>query len=130
MLQQTFNGEALGKIPGLRMIFSFKSGMMSVEDMPHSGCPSIRRNDETIAQIKCVIDDNRRKTFDQIPKETNVSWINARQCSSPHSFDGSTVFDKTTTVCICPIRSTHLIWLHRTFFCFSFPWMKRNLKGK
>jgi hypothetical protein len=47
---------------------------MSTEDMPRLERPSTGRNDENIAKIKCVIDEDCRKTIDQLSEETNISW--------------------------------------------------------
>ncbi|GFV72089.1 hypothetical protein TNCV_2460221 [Trichonephila clavipes] len=55
------------------MVFPFKSGNMSVEDIPRPRCPSTRRNYVNIAKIKCAFDEDRRKVIDQISEETNLS---------------------------------------------------------
>ncbi|KAJ4440574.1 hypothetical protein ANN_08719 [Periplaneta americana] len=52
----------------------FKYGNMSTEDMPHSGRPSTGRNDENIAKIKRPIDEDRRKTIDEVSEQMNLSW--------------------------------------------------------
>ncbi|PNF23334.1 hypothetical protein B7P43_G15555 [Cryptotermes secundus] len=74
MLQQAFNDDALGKSQVYEWFSRFKSGNMSTEDMPRPGRPSTGRNDENIAKIKRAIDEDRRKTIDQLSEETNISW--------------------------------------------------------
>ncbi|PNF31107.1 hypothetical protein B7P43_G15767 [Cryptotermes secundus] len=74
MLRQTFNDDALGKSQVYEWFSRFKSGNMSTEDMPRPGRPSTGRNDENIAKIKRAIDEDRRKTIDQLSEETNISW--------------------------------------------------------
>jgi DNA-directed RNA polymerase sigma subunit (sigma70/sigma32) len=44
---------------------------MSMVHWQNSECT---RNDENIAKIKRAIDEDRRKTIDQISEETNISW--------------------------------------------------------
>ncbi|PNF23785.1 hypothetical protein B7P43_G16799 [Cryptotermes secundus] len=74
MLRQAFNDDALGKSQVYEWFSRFKSGNMSTEDMPRPGRPSTGRNDENIAKIKRAIDEDRRKTIDQLSEETNISW--------------------------------------------------------
>ncbi|PNF38695.1 hypothetical protein B7P43_G17643 [Cryptotermes secundus] len=74
MLRQAFNDDALGKSQVYEWFSRFKSGNTSTEDMPRPGRPSTGRNDENIAKIKRAIDEDRRKTIDQLSEETNISW--------------------------------------------------------
>ncbi|GFY07368.1 hypothetical protein TNCV_5085531 [Trichonephila clavipes] len=67
-------GRGFGKITNLQMVFTFKPGIMSIEDMPRPGRTSTGRNDENIAKIKLAIHGDRQKTIDQISEETNVPW--------------------------------------------------------
>ncbi|GFW86050.1 HTH_48 domain-containing protein [Trichonephila clavipes] len=53
-----------GEITVLRMASPFKSGILSTEDMPLPGHPSMGRNDEDTVKIKRVIDGDCRKTID------------------------------------------------------------------
>ncbi|KAJ4451635.1 hypothetical protein ANN_03104 [Periplaneta americana] len=55
-------------------LYRFKSSNMSTEDMPCPGGPSSGRNDENIAKIKRAIDEDRRKTIDEVSEQTNLSW--------------------------------------------------------
>ncbi|PNF14435.1 hypothetical protein B7P43_G01681 [Cryptotermes secundus] len=109
MLRQAFNDDALGKSQVYEWFSRFKSGSMSTEDMPRPGRPSTGRNDENIAKIKRAIDEDRRKTIDQLSEETNISWSMVQRIlteESPYSPD------------LPPSDS------------FLFPRMKRSLKGK
>jgi transposase len=74
MHRQAFNDDALGKSQVYEWFSRFKSGNMSTEDMPRPGRPSTGRNDENSGKIKRAIDEDRRKTIDQLSEETNISW--------------------------------------------------------
>ncbi|KAJ4448520.1 hypothetical protein ANN_10538, partial [Periplaneta americana] len=72
LLQQAFNDDALRKSQVYEWFSHFKSGNMSTEDMPRPGHPSTGRNDENIAKIKHAIDEDRRKTIDEVSEQTNL----------------------------------------------------------
>ncbi|PNF25045.1 hypothetical protein B7P43_G06995, partial [Cryptotermes secundus] len=74
MLRQAFNDDALRKSQVYEWFSHFKSGNMSTEDMPRPERPSTGRNDKNIAKIKRAIDEDHRKTIDQLSEETNISW--------------------------------------------------------
>ncbi|KAJ4431763.1 hypothetical protein ANN_20368 [Periplaneta americana] len=74
MLQQAFDDDALGKSQVYEWFSRLKSGNMSTEDMPRPGCPSAGRSDENTAKIKHAIDEDRRKTIDEVSEQTNLSW--------------------------------------------------------
>ncbi|GFW63863.1 hypothetical protein TNCV_3744671 [Trichonephila clavipes] len=50
----------------------------------------------------------------------------SRRCSSPHNFDGLTVFGKQQHACASSLHSLDLV----PYDFFLFPQMKRKLKGK
>ncbi|GFV78073.1 hypothetical protein TNCV_2271 [Trichonephila clavipes] len=54
------------------MVFQFKSGKESTEDVPRSLHPLTLRNDESITKMKYAIDEDRLNTIVQIFGETNV----------------------------------------------------------
>jgi histone-lysine N-methyltransferase SETMAR len=47
---------------------------MSTEDLPRPGRPSSSRNEENIEKVRQAINEDRRKTIEQVSEETNVSW--------------------------------------------------------
>ncbi|KAJ4446581.1 hypothetical protein ANN_13278 [Periplaneta americana] len=73
MLWHAFNDNALGKSQIYEWFSRFKSGNMSTEDMLRPERPSTGRNDENIANIKRAIDEDRRKTIDEVSEQTNLS---------------------------------------------------------
>jgi len=56
---------------------------MSVEDHPHSGCPSTSCTDKNAEKIWEKINEDHRYTTDEISKVTGVSWSS---CQRIHSF--------------------------------------------
>ncbi|KAJ4450045.1 hypothetical protein ANN_01452, partial [Periplaneta americana] len=72
MLRQAFNNDALGKSQVYEWFSHFKSGKISTEDMPRPGCSSTGRNDENIAKMKRALDEDRRKTIDEVSEQTNL----------------------------------------------------------
>ncbi|KAJ4425586.1 hypothetical protein ANN_27781 [Periplaneta americana] len=72
ILRKAFNYDALGKSHVYEWFSHFKSGNMSSEDMPRSRRPLTGRNDENIAEIKRAIDEDRRKTIDDVSDQTNL----------------------------------------------------------
>jgi len=51
ILQKAFKEEALSRTQVFEWFARFKRGEMSVEDHPHSGCPSTSRTDENVEKI-------------------------------------------------------------------------------
>ncbi|KAJ4441085.1 hypothetical protein ANN_10935 [Periplaneta americana] len=79
MLRQAFDDDALGKSQVYEWFSRYKSGNTSTENMPRSGHPSTGRDDENIAKIKRAIDEDRRKTIDEVSEQTNLSWITVQR---------------------------------------------------
>jgi hypothetical protein len=46
---------------------------MSIEDLPWPGRPSMSRNEENIEKVRQVINEDCRKTIEQVSEETDVS---------------------------------------------------------
>jgi len=51
MLQKAFKEEALSHTQVFKWFAWFKIGEMTVEDHPHSGCPSTSHTDENVKKI-------------------------------------------------------------------------------
>jgi len=79
MLQKAFKEEALSHTQVFEWFAWFKRGEMSIEDHPHSGCPSISRTDENVENIRKKINEDRRHTTDKISEATGVSWSPCQQ---------------------------------------------------
>jgi len=57
----------------------FKKGDLSIEDQPHSGCPSSSQNDENIAKIREKLNEDCRYTIDELSEVTGVSWSSVQR---------------------------------------------------
>ena len=62
LLQQAYGEDAMGRTQVSDWFRRFKEGRTSVESDPHSGRPSIWRNEEMIAKVRTFIRNNRRMT--------------------------------------------------------------------
>jgi hypothetical protein len=49
-----------------------RNGNMSIDDLPRPGRPSTSRNEENIEKVRQVINEDCRKTIEQVSEETNV----------------------------------------------------------
>jgi histone-lysine N-methyltransferase SETMAR len=79
MLQQAFKDDAFGKSQVYQWFSRFKNGNMSIEDLPRPGRPSTSRNEKNIEKVRQVINEDRRKTVEQVSEETNVSWSSCQR---------------------------------------------------
>jgi hypothetical protein len=79
MLQQAFKNDAFGKSQVCEWFSCFKNGNMSAEDLPRPGHPSTSRNEENIEKVRQVINEDRRKTIEQVSEETNVPWSSCQR---------------------------------------------------
>jgi histone-lysine N-methyltransferase SETMAR len=79
MLQQAFKDNAFGKSQVYEWFSRFKDGNMSIEDLPRPGRPSTSRNEENIEKDRQAINEDRRKTIEQVSEETNVSWSSCQR---------------------------------------------------
>jgi hypothetical protein len=52
---------------------------MSIEDLTRPGRPSTSRNEENIEKVRQAINEDRRKTIEQVSEETNVSWSSCQR---------------------------------------------------
>jgi len=57
MLQKAHKEEALSRMQVFEWFVWFKRGEMSVEDHPHSWCPSTSRTDENVEKIREKINE-------------------------------------------------------------------------
>jgi len=74
MLQKAFKEEALSHTQVFEWSAWFKRGEMSVEDHPHSGCPSTSRSDDNVEKIRQKFNKDRQYTIDKISEVMGVSW--------------------------------------------------------
>jgi hypothetical protein len=72
MLQQAFKDDAFGKSQVYKRFSLFKNGNTSIEDLPRPGHPLKSRNEENIEKVRRAINEDRRKTIEQVSEETNV----------------------------------------------------------
>jgi hypothetical protein len=72
MLQQAFVDDAFGKSQVYEWFSSFKNGNMSIEELPRPGRPLTSRNEEKVEKVRQAINEDRRKTIEQVSEETNV----------------------------------------------------------
>ena len=79
MVQKAFKEEALSRTQVFEWVARFKREEMSVEDHPHSGCPSTSRTDENVEKIREQISEDRRYTIDEISEATGVSWSSCQR---------------------------------------------------
>jgi histone-lysine N-methyltransferase SETMAR len=79
MLQQAFKDDAFGKSQVYEWFSRFKNGNMSIKGLPRPGRPSTIRNEENIEKVRQAINEDRRKTIEQVSEETNVSWSSCQR---------------------------------------------------
>jgi histone-lysine N-methyltransferase SETMAR len=79
MLQQAFKDDAFGKSHVYEWFSRFKNGNMSIGDLPRPGPPLTSRNEENIKNVRQAINEDRRKTIEQVSKEKNVSWSSCQR---------------------------------------------------
>jgi histone-lysine N-methyltransferase SETMAR len=79
MLQQVFKYNCFGKSQVCEWFLRFKNGNMSIENLPRPGRSSISRNEENIEKVRQAINEDRRKTIEQVSEETNVSWCSCQR---------------------------------------------------
>jgi hypothetical protein len=79
MLQQAFKDDAFGKSQVYEWFSRFKNGNMSIEDLPRPGRPSTSRNEENIEKVRQAINEDRRKTIEQVSEQINVSWSSCQR---------------------------------------------------
>jgi histone-lysine N-methyltransferase SETMAR len=74
MFQQAFKDDAFDKSQVYEWFPLFKNSNMSIEVLPRSGGPSTSRKEENIEKVRQAINEDCRKTIEQVSKETNVPW--------------------------------------------------------
>jgi len=62
LLQQAYGEDAMDCTQVFDWFRRFKEGRTSVESNPCSGRPSTLRNEETIAEVRTIVHNNRRLT--------------------------------------------------------------------
>jgi hypothetical protein len=72
MLQRAFKYNAFGESQVCEWFLRFKNGNMSIDDLQGPGRPSTSRNQENI-------NEDRRKTNEQVYEGTNVSWSSCQR---------------------------------------------------
>jgi hypothetical protein len=72
MLQQACKDDAFGKSQVYEWFSHFKNGNMSIEDLPRPGRPLTSRNGENVEKVRQAINEDRRKTTEQVSEETNA----------------------------------------------------------
>jgi hypothetical protein len=137
MLQQAFGETALSQSKTFEWCSRFKNGHKSIDDHPHTGCPSTAPTNENVNHVNAVIHGNRRLTIREIADELSMSFgtcqviqmvfrylasaprhvaLSAREFLAKHSIPMVPHWPYSPDVAPCNI--------------FLFPRLKSTLKGK
>lgn len=73
MLKSAYKEDALGKTQVYEWFGRFKSGLMSLEDLPKSGRPSTSRTEENVREIEAAVMEDRRRSITEVADLTGVS---------------------------------------------------------
>ena len=82
MLETAYKEAALGKTHVYEWFSHFRNGELSLVDQPCTGRPSTSRTDESIARIRELILEDRRRTIDNLVDLSGVSWSSCQRILS------------------------------------------------
>lgn len=74
LLKTAYKDDSMGKTQVFEWFSRFKNGDMSIDDKPRSGRPSTARTHENVEKIRAIINEDRRRTIDEIVELSGVSW--------------------------------------------------------
>lgn len=79
MLKTAYKDDAMGKTQVFEWFSRFKNGDMSIDDKPRSGRPSTARTHENVEKIRAIINEDRRRTIDEIVELSGVTWSSVQR---------------------------------------------------
>jgi len=83
LLQQAFGEDAMGRTQVFDWFRPLKESRTSVESELRLGRPSTSKNEEIIAKVRTVVDNNRRLTVREIADDCGISVGSCDAISSP-----------------------------------------------
>lgn len=77
---EAFKEEALSKTQVYDWYSRFKRGEMSLEDQLRLDRPQTSRNDKNLEKVHHAINEDRRRTIDEISEMTDLLGVHASEC--------------------------------------------------
>ncbi|CAK9832778.1 Protein GVQW3 [Anthophora retusa] len=74
MLKTAYKDDAMGKTQVFEWFSRLKNSDMSIDDKPRSGRPSTARTHENVEKIREIIEEDRRRTIEEIVELSRVTW--------------------------------------------------------
>ncbi|XP_037929990.1 protein GVQW3-like, partial [Teleopsis dalmanni] len=73
MVQKAYGNSSMSRTQAYEWYKSFKEGREAIEDLLHSGRPSISNTEENVAKNKKIVLEDHRMTEREIARDLNIS---------------------------------------------------------